>query len=306
MIRAAIPIVALLCVALAQAAARPQGQPGSRPQASQRQGERPPLSGAHPAITKAGDAGCLECHAVQQQHKVLHGPVAVGACTSCHVVNDAGGTVSVGLIGGPSPDRLTGLCVGCHEDIAEKLTLSHVHAPVAGGACTTCHDPHGSPFPFMLPAEGPASCLACHADIADALGKGFTHAPAAKACVVCHDSHASKHPAQTREPLNALCLVCHYDQPDPEPDEPDRLLGRPAPALERAMTREGRRIPPRQRRDGRPSRRPPPGGREGQPRREVETDDVRRVPQPPRRGHRALFRQGVRNGMELCLACHKF
>ena len=296
MVRAAIPFMAMLCATLAQAASTPA------PQAP----PRPALAGTHPPIAKAGDEGCVGCHKDKQQHKVVHGPVAVGACSSCHVVNESGGRTSVGLIGGPSPDRLTGLCVGCHEDIAGKLKQAHVHAPVAAGACTTCHDPHGSGFPFMLPAAGPANCLACHEDIAEALGKGFAHAPAAEACVVCHDPHASRNDAQTREPLNNLCVACHYDQPDPAPDDPELLLGRPAPVLERAMVKEGRRIHlDKNMFEGHPIARHPVTGKPN-PAENGKPLTCASCHNPHGAVSRALFRFGARGSSDVCLACHKF
>lgn len=114
-----------------------------------------------------------------------HGPSEAGACHACH---DLGGSLSFPGGGGwpdrepptgsrrapaDSPDgamrlRLPGdrLCASCHGDL-EGETLARrfavVHAPVASGGCTFCHDPHRSAWPRLLKApDGPGLCGRCH------------------------------------------------------------------------------------------------------------------------------------------------
>jgi predicted CXXCH cytochrome family protein len=178
-----------------------------------RQIGKPAAVREHPAV--AGDAGaaCTTCHAEVTSARVMHGPVAAGQCSACHVVDASRGPRRIALKGGGSNRDTTALCVSCHDDIANRLKQPHRHAPVASGACTTCHDPHGSPFRFQLPAEGDRACVRCHQDIEEALAQPTVHPPAAASCRICHDSHAGAHPSQLRARSNAVCAACHVTAP---------------------------------------------------------------------------------------------
>lgn len=177
-----------------------------------------PTATRHPALAGAqNDATCASCHTDVITRQVLHGPVAAGTCLRCHTLNQAGGRVAIGLVNGATSENTAPLCVTCHEDMAARLKQAHVHAPVAAGGCTVCHDPHGSAFPFQLRARRNEACLTCHEDVAEALRQKVPHAPAAASCVLCHEPHASRFPAQTRQGLNTLCLSCHAPT-SPAPD----------------------------------------------------------------------------------------
>jgi predicted CXXCH cytochrome family protein len=194
--------------------------------------------------------------------------------------------------------------------MAAKLKERHVHAPMAAGTCTTCHDPHGSGFAFQLPGEGRDACLTCHEDVAEAMGKKFAHTPAAKTCTVCHDPHGSKHPAQTREPLNQLCLACHHDAPASEPsaDDPNAelLFGRTAPADERAMTKAGRRIELHQSlTTGHPSASHPVAG-PADPADRGKPLTCASCHNPHGAESSKLFRFGALGVSGLCMGCHRF
>ncbi len=190
----------------------------------------------HPALAGAqNDATCASCHTDITTRKVLHGPVAVGTCLRCHTLNQAGDRVAIGLANGATSENTAPLCVTCHEDMAARLKQAHVHAPVAAGGCTVCHDPHGSAFPFQLRAQRNEACLTCHEDVAEALRLKVLHVPAAASCVLCHDPHASPFPAQTRQRLNGLCLSCHA----PEAFTPDDETPTGRRAWQRALAAAG-------------------------------------------------------------------
>lgn len=98
-------------------------------------------------------------------------------------------------------------CYACHNDFskAEGGKRVFVHAPVASGECTACHDPHFSARPKLRKLE--KDCLECHDPFPAA---GTVHRPvAAGECVSCHSPHAGPAPKQLVRPGNSLCLGCH-------------------------------------------------------------------------------------------------
>lgn len=265
-----------------------------------------PTATLHPALAGAqNDATCASCHTDITTRKVLHGPVAAGTCLACHVQSQAGGRVAIGLANGATSENTAPLCVTCHEDMPPRLTQAHVHAPVAAGGCTVCHDPHGSAFPFQLRAQRNEACLTCHEDVAEALRQKVPHAPAAASCVLCHEPHASRFPAQTRQALNTLCLSCHA-QASPAPDDETPAEQQ---AWERALAAAG--LSGSRRRIGLNT-----AGDAGHP---VSGHPVQGVRDPLEKGREltcvschnphgaaggALFRFGAINVSGLCIKCH--
>ena len=299
--------LALLVLIPGDRATRPPQAPAEPPRVASI-APRPALKGVHPPIPTPGDEACVGCHQPIVTHTVLHGPVAAGACSICHSVSSADGRIRVALNGGATVARVTTICLTCHEDIAERLKQKHVHAPVTGGACTTCHDPHGSEFRYQLPAESRMVCLSCHQDVAESVGQKYPHAPAAKSCTVCHDPHGSRHPSQTREGLNELCLTCHHEGPStvPAPDDAELLFGRTAPADERAMTKAGRRIQlDPSMATGHPSVSHPVLG-PSNPAERGKPLTCASCHQPHGAVTQKLFRFGATGVSALCVACHRF
>lgn len=200
-------------------------------------------AGDHPPLEGGGASECLTCHPGMTEHRVVHGPVAEGACLRCHELTTVGGRVTMRLAAGATPQRPAPLCLSCHTDLAARMAEPHVHAPVESGACGACHDPHGSNATYQLKAEGNAVCLRCHEDIRGALGSRTVHPPAAAACVLCHDPHASPFAVQTRLPLNALCLSCHFSAAAPADDsDPLDFPRHRLAALERRLFERAPRI----------------------------------------------------------------
>ena len=126
----------------------------------------------------------------------LH-PALDDGCDGCHTVE--GGKIQ-------AKDQKEA-CASCHDDFTKASggKKPFVHAPVASGECTACHDPHFATRPKLQKLE--KDCFECHDPFPAA---GTVHAPvAAAACVSCHSPHAGPAPGQLVRPGNALCLGCH-------------------------------------------------------------------------------------------------
>ena len=105
-----------------------------------------------------------------------HSPYKDKDCGMCHDQNSMGKFVE------PQP----ALCYQCHDDFANSY--SFLHAPVEGGECTSCHNPHMATEDNLLLRNGQPLCFYCH-DNADILkmeshgGIEDTH------CTDCHNPH---------------------------------------------------------------------------------------------------------------------
>lgn len=142
-----------------------------------------------------------KCHPNMGKEKFVHGPVAVGECTSCHKQLKKHKFEPIADVGK--------LCDDCHE----KLTTQKVvHAPVKQGKCIMCHDPHQSPFKFQLRAAGGDLCFRCH-DKKTIVGGKFVHGPVAVgSCSTCHTMHQSQFPKLLLAQGNEVCFNCHTDK----------------------------------------------------------------------------------------------
>jgi predicted CXXCH cytochrome family protein len=128
----------------------------------------------------------------------LH-PALDDGCEGCHSVE--GGKLK-------AKDQKEA-CYACHNDFSKgdggkKVFL---HAPVASGECTGCHDPHFSARPKLQKLE--KGCLECHDPFPE--GKSVHEPVADGECVSCHSPHAGPAPKQLVRPGNSLCLGCHED-----------------------------------------------------------------------------------------------
>jgi predicted CXXCH cytochrome family protein len=135
-----------------------------------------------------------------------HGPFAAGDCVACHAVH----TDRPGVLRG-APGAA---CVGCHpEPIRPVARGGSQHAPVVAGACSFCHDAHGTGRPRNLRQETALLCLSCHAELQARIRdpKLTLHVPVkAGACLECHASHASANPRLLRSEPPELCGGCHH------------------------------------------------------------------------------------------------
>jgi len=77
------------------------------------------------------------------------------------------------------------LCYRCHDRMDTKKL---VHGPLGSGDCTTCHDPHGSPYRALTVASPDVLCNRCHDQASSAK---HMRESKAKGCVTCHEPHSS-------------------------------------------------------------------------------------------------------------------
>ena len=78
------------------------------------------------------------------------------------------------------------LCYRCHKRMDAK---KYVHGPLGSGECTSCHDPHGSPYRALSVASPGALCPTCHDQ---ASSRRHMKQSPGKGCVSCHDPHSSE------------------------------------------------------------------------------------------------------------------
>ncbi len=126
----------------------------------------------------------------------LH-PALDEGCEGCHAVE------GVKL----AAKEQKGACYACHADFGaeEAGKTKFLHAPVAAGECTACHDPHFSTRPKLQKLE--KGCVECHDPVP---AEGVVHRPVAEGdCKGCHGPHVGAAPRQLVRPGNALCLGCH-------------------------------------------------------------------------------------------------
>ena len=150
---------------------------------------------------KAYGANCFEgdCHSAVKGRKVLHGPIAVMACGTCH--KPAEGEEHHFELAREEED----LCTFCHV-LPEPGKF--VHKPYEQKGCLYCHDPHGGDSrPFLVKGEGPGGpCAQCH----EPSKEKRAHRPYADGnCSACHASHQSSEDALLRKPEKMVCLSCH-------------------------------------------------------------------------------------------------
>ncbi|HIJ77678.1 MAG: hypothetical protein OEY01_00015 [Desulfobulbaceae bacterium] len=103
------------------------------------------------------------------------------------------------------------ICYKCHP-IATFQGKS-VHAPVAKGACISCHNPHVAKYEGLLQQKGADLCYSCHQQERIAYSKGKVHKPVQDGdCGACHAPHAAGRNALLRKPLAQTCLGCHQEE----------------------------------------------------------------------------------------------
>lgn len=140
----------------------------------------------------------MDCHDQYEMKEYLHGPIAIGDCTSCHKPDVvAQHTFKFAREGND-------LCLNCH---LEQTTGKNVHKPLTDGTCTQCHDPHSSDTQGLLLLPSVAeSCAQCH-NVTD---HQFLHGPTAVGeCSICHNAHSSDEKSLLTMKPEQLCVACH-------------------------------------------------------------------------------------------------
>jgi predicted CXXCH cytochrome family protein len=154
----------------------------------------------------AEEMACTMCHGDKAEVKVSHPAMQMG-CESCHSGVDSK-TIPHKFEGdkglaSAAPD----LCFMCH-DPAMFSGKDHVHPPVMGGMCTSCHNPHGSDQEKILKTEKPDLCYECH-DKANFYGPSVHPPVSIGNCNICHEPHQSGIANLTVADGTALCFMCH-------------------------------------------------------------------------------------------------
>jgi len=156
---------------------------------------------AAPAALRAEGPACLDCHPDKREGASIHPAVDMG-CDSCHVGKHEGEKPAPKL-SSPLPD----LCFTCHDKSAFDKKIQH--APVAGGMCGSCHDPHASANRKLLVTAVPDLCFTCH-DKQAVVKKAAAHATAAGGqCVTCHNPHGSDGAFVLNQLVESYCESCH-------------------------------------------------------------------------------------------------
>lgn len=105
----------------------------------------------------------------------------------------------------------TAPCSMCHDRQAAWQGRTTVHAPVAGGDCLACHNPHAARHGALQRQEPRRQCLTCHQDLGERMVTGAVHQAIdrERQCLACHDPHASDRAALLTADGAALCATCH-------------------------------------------------------------------------------------------------
>lgn len=153
--------------------------------------------------TTAAELPCLQCHKSKDAGKVVHAAIGMG-CSMCHGAPHAEEKPALSL-----NSEMPELCFACHD--GAPFMSNNVHAPVAGGMCTSCHNPHTSDAKALLPDKLTDACYRCHDE------KLFTnetiHSPVADGqCATCHSPHSSANARLLTMPTSELCAMCHPDR----------------------------------------------------------------------------------------------
>ncbi len=104
------------------------------------------------------------------------------------------------------------VCFSCHEK--QAFSGKVVHKPLAGGKCTSCHNPHVAHYRGLLDQQGSDLCYSCHQDEKKSFATGVIHQPVRDGnCLSCHEAHVSKGKGLLKEAKHAICFQCHTDLP---------------------------------------------------------------------------------------------
>jgi predicted CXXCH cytochrome family protein len=101
------------------------------------------------------------------------------------------------------------VCFKCHQQ--KDFTDKRIHAPVARGECTACHNPHVAKHEKLLRSEVVKLCQGCHGDLAAGTNTLMTHKPVREGnCLACHEPHSSSLKGLLKKKNQIeLCFSCH-------------------------------------------------------------------------------------------------
>jgi predicted CXXCH cytochrome family protein len=92
--------------------------------------------------TQVTSEACLSCHQnTHDEHRYMHGPVAVKACLWCHAPHESAHPHLLRTAGNT-------LCRQCHETSPNRTT--HPAHADPDRPCLECHSGHGGPDRYFL------------------------------------------------------------------------------------------------------------------------------------------------------------
>lgn len=150
---------------------------------------------------------CAKCHTDLDAvlgGTLVHAPVELDDCTSCHNPHAA-------RHGNLLHDVGAELCESCHEGIGrtEERPVPHM-ALTSERACLSCHAPHGAEHAALMIDETLSLCRECHASVGEQVEAEHPHAPAALGeCAACHEPHAGTSAGLLEQDAPAACWSCH-------------------------------------------------------------------------------------------------
>ena len=165
-----------------------------------------PAEGGVSRLVETSEPLCFQCHKKDQfKGNFVHGPLASGACVTCH--DPHGGEV-------PGMLRITGppMCLECHQDSNARFMNARFRHKAAVTECTDCHTPHMSGQRYLLKTAVPELCGQCHENVVRDQQTGtIKHSPVteAPACMNCHDPHAAQQSSLLLADGLDICLKCH-------------------------------------------------------------------------------------------------
>ncbi len=160
---------------------------------------------------KSMKADCSVCHKAIASGSMIHSPVEMNECVTCHSWSQEKNSM---VVTKGVPDA----CFDCHTEKKITIDSSRVQHPVATD-CVTCHSPHASSEgPHLVKKNIYDLCGDCHED------KKMNH-PVGKhpvrfaktitgdeiSCVSCHTPHGSENDHLLKVGGNSMmiCIQCH-------------------------------------------------------------------------------------------------
>jgi predicted CXXCH cytochrome family protein len=160
---------------------------------------------------KSMKADCTVCHKAIGTASLVHAPVEMKQCVTCHSWSPGKNSMVV-------TKGIPNTCFDCHDEKKAMIDSAKVQHPVAS-ECITCHSPHGSNEAAHLLKENVYDlCIGCHDDksLNHPVGRhpvrfAKTKTGAEISCVSCHNPHGSdnEHLLTVGGNPMMVCTQCH-------------------------------------------------------------------------------------------------